>query len=84
MCVCVSQEYLSLYPLDQMSLAPDPEVPEGLPSVAYNPWMDLRLREDVMALNTSFPYGPIPKDFQVPDAAPCSAALLMGWRNCSG
>jgi hypothetical protein len=46
--------------------------------------MDLRLREDVMALNTSFPYGPIPKDFQVPDAAPCSAALLMGWRNCSG
>ncbi|XP_056457040.1 iduronate 2-sulfatase [Gadus chalcogrammus] len=61
----IPQEYLSLYPLDQMSLAPDPEVPEGLPSVAYNPWMDLRLREDVMALNTSFPYGPIPKDFQL-------------------
>ncbi|KAJ3588105.1 hypothetical protein NHX12_011700 [Muraenolepis orangiensis] len=58
-------EYLSLYPLDEMSLAPDPDVPEGLPAVAYNPWMDLRLREDVRALNISFPYGPIPKDFQL-------------------
>ncbi|KAG7247662.1 hypothetical protein CRUP_006208, partial [Coryphaenoides rupestris] len=57
-------EYLSLYPLDHMSLAPDPDVPKGLPAVAYNPWMDLRLREDVRALNASFPYGPIPKDFQ--------------------
>ncbi|CAL8358392.1 unnamed protein product [Merluccius merluccius] len=61
----IPQEYLSLYPLAQMSLAPDPDVPEGLPTVAYNPWMDLRLREDVRALNTSFPYGPIPKDFQL-------------------
>ena len=48
-----------------MSLAPDPDVPPGLPSVAYNPWMDLRRREDVRGLNTSFPYGPIPQDFQV-------------------
>ncbi|CAL8264147.1 unnamed protein product [Lota lota] len=61
----IPQEYLSLYPLDKMSLAPDPDVPEGLPSVAYNPWMDIRSREDVRALNTSFPYGPIPKDFQL-------------------
>ena len=76
--MCVLQEYLGLYPLDQMSLAPDPEVPQGLPSVAYNPWMDLRLREDVRALNISFPYGPIPKDFQVAGASPHSAALLVG------
>ncbi|KAG7278913.1 hypothetical protein CRUP_024922 [Coryphaenoides rupestris] len=61
----IPQEYLSLYPLDHMSLAPDPDVPKGLPAVAYNPWMDLRLREDVRALNASFPYGPIPKDFQL-------------------
>ncbi|XP_062332660.1 iduronate 2-sulfatase [Osmerus eperlanus] len=61
----IPQEYLSLYPLEKMSLAPDPYVPPGLPSVAYNPWMDLRRREDVRDLNTSFPYGPIPQDFQL-------------------
>lgn len=59
------QEYLSLYPLDKMTLAPDPDVPERLPPVAYNPWTDVRKREDVQKLNVSFPYGPIPKDFQV-------------------
>lgn len=59
------QEFLSLYPLDKMTLAPDPDVPAGLPPVAYNPWADVRKREDVQRLNVSFPYGPIPKDFQV-------------------
>lgn len=49
-----------------MTLAPDPDVPKKLPDVAYNPWTDIRKREDVQALNLSFPYGPIPKDFQVP------------------
>ncbi|XP_043983720.1 iduronate 2-sulfatase-like [Gambusia affinis] len=36
-----------------------------LPPVAYNPWTDVRKREDVQKLNVSFPYGPIPKDFQL-------------------
>lgn len=48
-----------------MTLAPDPDVPKLLPPVAYNPWTDVRKREDVQRLNISFPYGPIPKDFQV-------------------
>ncbi|XP_015244624.1 PREDICTED: iduronate 2-sulfatase [Cyprinodon variegatus] len=61
----IPQEYLSLYPLDKMTLAPDPDVPELLPPVAYNPWTDVRQREDVQKLNVSFPYGPIPKDFQL-------------------
>nr|XP_008167281.1 LOW QUALITY PROTEIN: iduronate 2-sulfatase [Chrysemys picta bellii] len=58
------QEFLKLYPLENITLAPDPRVPEELPAVAYNPWMDIRQREDVQALNVSFPYGPIPEDFQ--------------------
>ncbi|XP_054852737.1 iduronate 2-sulfatase isoform X1 [Eublepharis macularius] len=58
------QEFLKLYPLENITLAPDPSVPKGLPSVAYNPWMDIRRRDDVQALNISFPYGPIPEDFQ--------------------
>ena len=54
-----------MYPLENITLAPDPHVPDGLPPVAYNPWMDIRKREDVQALNISIPYGPIPEDFQV-------------------
>ncbi|XP_034546642.1 iduronate 2-sulfatase isoform X2 [Notolabrus celidotus] len=61
----IPQEFISLYPLDQMRLAPDPSVPKLLPSVAYNPWSDVRKRDDVQKLNISFPYGPIPKDFQL-------------------
>ncbi|KAL3972632.1 receptor-type tyrosine-protein phosphatase C [Sarotherodon galilaeus] len=61
----IPQEYLTLYPLDQMTLASDPDVPERLPTVAYNPWTDVRKREDVQKLNISFPYGSIPKDFQL-------------------
>ncbi|XP_037552807.1 iduronate 2-sulfatase, partial [Nematolebias whitei] len=61
----MSLEYLSLYPLEEMSLAPDPDVPKLLPPVAYNPWADVRKRDDVQKLNISFPYGPVPKDFQL-------------------
>ncbi|KAM4621425.1 iduronate 2-sulfatase [Polymixia lowei] len=61
----IPEKYLSLYPIDQMTLAPDPNIPKRLPPVAYNPWMDVRKREDVQKLNSSFPYGPIPKDFQL-------------------
>lgn len=75
------QEYLTLYPLDQMTLAPDPDVPERLPTVAYNPWTDVRKREDVQKLNISFPYGSIPKDFQVWTS--CSQHLQFGYRGCS-
>ncbi|XP_064374327.1 iduronate 2-sulfatase isoform X2 [Dromaius novaehollandiae] len=58
------QEFLKLYPLENITLAPDPWVPERLPSVAYNPWTDIRQRDDVKVLNVSFPYGPLPEDFQ--------------------
>ncbi|NXU49841.1 IDS sulfatase, partial [Turnix velox] len=58
------QEFIKLYPLENITLAPDPWVPKQLPSVAYNPWMDIRQRDDVKALNVSFPYGPLPDDFQ--------------------
>lgn len=58
------KEFQKLYPLENITLAPDPHVPDSLPPVAYNPWMDIREREDVQALNISVPYGPIPEDFQ--------------------
>lgn len=37
--------------------------PSALPMVAWNPWTDLREREDVAALNVSFPFGPMPGKF---------------------
>nr|XP_039260210.1 iduronate 2-sulfatase-like isoform X2 [Styela clava]XP_039260211.1 iduronate 2-sulfatase-like isoform X3 [Styela clava] len=58
------EEYLELYPLSKIDLAPDPFVPKKLPTVAYSPWTPLRRRDDVIALNLSFPYGPIPDIFQ--------------------
>ncbi|KAM4696106.1 iduronate 2-sulfatase [Rhinophrynus dorsalis] len=58
------KDFLKLYPIENISLAPDPDIPRKLPLVAYNPWTDIRKREDVQALNISFPYGPIPKHFQ--------------------
>lgn len=35
-----------------------------MPSVTWNPWVDLREREDVARLNLSFPFGVIPDWFQ--------------------
>lgn len=79
--MCFSpKEFQKLYPLENVTLAPDPQVPAGLPPVAYNPWMDIRQREDVQALNLSVPYGPIPTDFQVPrmKGGMTSSAFLRG------
>ncbi|XP_071124471.1 iduronate 2-sulfatase-like isoform X1 [Mytilus edulis] len=59
------REYLNLYPLDKIHLAPDPSLPPKLPLVAWNPWADLRERDDVKMLNVSFPYGPLPKHYQL-------------------
>lgn len=54
------REFLELFPIDTVPLAPNRWLPKGLPSVAWNPWNDLRSREDIAALNVSFPYGPMP------------------------
>lgn len=37
--------------------------PYALPSVAWNPYTDIRNREDVRKLNIEFPFGPVPEDF---------------------
>ncbi|KAK4287859.1 hypothetical protein Pmani_039085 [Petrolisthes manimaculis] len=53
-------QFLDLYPISSVPLAPNRHKPQGLPSVAWNPWNDLRWRADIAALNVSFPYGPLP------------------------
>lgn len=37
--------------------------PIDIPDVAWNPYNDLRERDDFKALNVSFPFGPIPSEF---------------------
>jgi len=58
------EEYLDLYPLDEIDIAPNPYIPKHMPMVAYNPWADIRRRDDILALNLSFPFGPMPWEMQ--------------------
>nr|XP_037276868.1 LOW QUALITY PROTEIN: iduronate 2-sulfatase-like [Rhipicephalus microplus] len=60
----IPKEYLDLYPIAHIKLPPDHELPADLPPVAWNPWTDVRRRHDASLLNVSFPYGPLPVDFQ--------------------
>ena len=41
----------------------DATYPINLPYVAWNPWVDIRERDDVKSLNVSFPFGPLPYNF---------------------
>ncbi|KAK7500511.1 hypothetical protein BaRGS_00008086, partial [Batillaria attramentaria] len=59
------QEYLSLYPMSRINLAPDPFYPPWLPEVAYAPWGELRGFDDIEMLNLSWPFGPIPVEYQL-------------------
>ncbi|KAG1714664.1 Iduronate 2-sulfatase [Nymphon striatum] len=53
------KKYLDLYPLSSIPVAPGSKRSHLLPSIAWNPWTDIRLRDDVKSWNVSFPYGPI-------------------------
>ncbi|KAH9507789.1 hypothetical protein Btru_052863 [Bulinus truncatus] len=59
------KEFLNLYPLSEIGLAQNNTYPSRLPLVAWNPWTDLRERDDVQRLNISFPFGPVPNDYQL-------------------
>lgn len=36
---------------------------KSMPTVAYNPWNDMRLRDDIKNLNLDYPFGRIPDDY---------------------
>ena len=54
------KEFLDMYPIEEIEIAANPELPFDLPPVAYEPWTDLRWRDDIAALNLSFPYERMP------------------------
>ena len=52
---------MDLHPVDNFNK--DYLRPFDLPDVSWNPYNDLREREDFKTLNVSFPFGPVPSEF---------------------
>lgn len=58
------RKFLEMYRNRTVSLAKFRIWPRATPLVAWNPWADLRRRDDVHKLNLTFPMGYIPEPFQ--------------------
>ncbi|KAG8332959.1 hypothetical protein J6590_012728 [Homalodisca vitripennis] len=56
------RKYLNHHPLANVSLPPN-NWPVLLPSVAWNPWTDVRMRDDIASLNIPFPFGRMPDEW---------------------
>lgn len=54
--------FTEYHPLENITLPQNRFRPSLLPTVAWNPWTDIREREDIAAMNISFPFGPMPDD----------------------
>lgn len=53
------RRYLRYHHIDKFRKNDFSHVPFNLPTVAFNPYNDIRRRDDVQRLNISFPFGPI-------------------------
>ncbi|KAJ6632748.1 Iduronate 2-sulfatase, partial [Pseudolycoriella hygida] len=56
-------KYLKYHPLSKFTKPEFNYIPHDLPTVAFNPFNDIRKRDDAISANISFPFGPIPNDF---------------------
>ncbi|XP_025830062.1 iduronate 2-sulfatase isoform X2 [Agrilus planipennis] len=77
-------EYLTFHPLNKIKFPKNSFQPPLLPSVAWNPWTDLRKRDDIKKLNISFPFGRMPKNVTLKIIQSYHASLtyvdhLIGW-----
>lgn len=59
------QEYLALYPMSNIHLAPDPFVGPWMPPVAYSAWEELRSYDDISIMNLTWPFESVPLDYQL-------------------
>ncbi|KAK7097562.1 iduronate 2-sulfatase-like [Littorina saxatilis] len=57
-------EYLDLYPMSKIHLAPNPYYPPWLPEVAWSSYGELKNYEDIRALNISGPFSLVPLHYQ--------------------
>ncbi|XP_039300736.1 uncharacterized protein LOC120356024, partial [Nilaparvata lugens] len=51
------------HPLENVTLPDNRQRPYGSPTVAWNPWNDLRERDDIAKLKLLFPFQPMPVDW---------------------
>ena len=51
---------LEYHPMKKILLPAMHQKPPNLPSSAWNPWIDMRNRDDISAFNISFPWGTMP------------------------
>lgn len=56
-------KYLRYHDIDKFKKDDFISVPYNLPTVAFNPYNDIRRRDDVQKLNITFPFGPMEKSF---------------------
>ncbi|XP_049808034.1 iduronate 2-sulfatase [Schistocerca nitens] len=56
------REYLGYHPLASIKVPVNHMRTPTLPTVAWNPWTDIRRRDDIASLNISFPFGPMPDE----------------------
>lgn len=56
-------KYLKYHPLSKFNEPEFNYIPHDMPSVAFNPFIDIRSRDDAKSENISFPFGPIPHNF---------------------
>lgn len=54
------REFLNYHPIENIVPPSNTQRPSLMPVVAWNPWTDVRRRQDVMDLNISFPFGEMP------------------------
>lgn len=60
---CGSLYVSDYHPINEVNVPTNHKRPYYLPDVAWNPWIDLRKRNDVHQLNISFPFGNMPDDY---------------------
>lgn len=51
---------IGYHPLQNISLPRNRWRPSSMPAVAWNPWLDVKSRDDISKLNISFPFGNMP------------------------
>ncbi|XP_039299532.1 iduronate 2-sulfatase, partial [Nilaparvata lugens] len=57
------KRFLDYHPLENVTLPDNRQRPYGSPTVAWNPWNDLRERDDIAKLKLLFPFQPMPVDW---------------------
>ncbi|CAK1551588.1 unnamed protein product [Leptosia nina] len=57
------KNFLKKVLIDKVSPPPHPTIPPRLPTVAWQPWTDVRRRDDIKRLNITFPFGIMPPEW---------------------